>query len=180
MSDSRIKKLCENVYLVCGKLIGFDAPGMFDMEDPGIRKDFIAFADDLYTEESEIPDRRYGDETICIFAGLSVRIATEGLDARMTEEEVLQLSRLLGMVMKNLERLAEKYDVLLQENEPDFQPGPASGENSPEKPSGMVFGGGSPEKPPGMDSVGDSPEEAEEPEEISEAEENSLSRDGPS
>lgn len=67
MSDSRIKKLCENVYLVCGKLIGFDAPGMFDMEDPGIRKDFIAFADDLYTEESEIPDRRYGDETICIF-----------------------------------------------------------------------------------------------------------------
>lgn len=95
MSDSRIKKLCENVYLVCGKLIGFDAPGMFDMEDPGIRKDFIAFADDLYTEESEIPDRRYGDETICIFAGLSVRIATEGLDARMTEEEVRTLADVL-------------------------------------------------------------------------------------
>lgn len=67
MHDGRIEKLCENVYLVCGKLIGFDAPGMFDMDDPGIRKDFAAFADDLYAEGSEIPDRRYGDETICIF-----------------------------------------------------------------------------------------------------------------
>ena len=101
---------------------------------------------------------------------------TEG----MTEEEVRQLSRLLGMVMKNLERLAAKYDALLQENEPDFQPGPVSGEGSPGKPPGSVSGGGCPEKPPGMDSGGGSPEEAEEPEEISEPEENSLSRDGPS
>ena len=70
---------------------------------------------------------------------------TEG----MTEEEVRQLSRLLGMVMKNLERLAAKYDALQQENEPDFQPGPDSGENSPRKPPGPVSGEGSPGKPPG-------------------------------
>ena len=41
---------------------------------------------------------------------------TEG----MTEEEVRQLSRLLGMAMKNLEGLAAKYDALPQENVPDF------------------------------------------------------------
>lgn len=37
----------------------------------------------------------------------------------MTEEEIRQLSRLLGMVMKNLEGLAAKYDALPQENEPE-------------------------------------------------------------
>lgn len=41
---------------------------------------------------------------------------TEG----MTEEEGRQLSRLLGMAMKNLEGLAAKYDALPQENVPDF------------------------------------------------------------
>lgn len=53
---------------------------------------------------------------------------TEG----MTEEEVRQLSRLLGMVMKNLEGLAAKYDALPQENVPDF------GEERQERQAGPV------------------------------------------
>lgn len=65
--DDRIKKLCDGVYLICGKVICFDAPDMFDMEDPGIQADFIKFAEDLYTEESEIRKRPYGDDTVCVF-----------------------------------------------------------------------------------------------------------------
>ena len=53
---------------------------------------------------------------------------TEG----MTEEEVRQLSRLLGMAMKNLEGLAAKYDALPQENVPDF------GEERQERQAGPV------------------------------------------
>lgn len=65
--DGRIRKLCDGAYLICGKAICFDSPDMFDMDDPGIQADFIAFADDLYTEASDIGTRRYGSDTVCVF-----------------------------------------------------------------------------------------------------------------
>lgn len=65
--DGRIKKLCEHAYLVCGKVICFDVADMFDMSDPEMQKDMIAFAEDLYTDQSELPKRFYGDETVCVF-----------------------------------------------------------------------------------------------------------------
>lgn len=40
---------------------------MFNMEDPGIQSDFIAFAEDLYTENSDIRKRQHGDQTVCVF-----------------------------------------------------------------------------------------------------------------
>ncbi len=82
----------------------------------------------------------------------------------MTEEEVRQLFRLLGMVMKNLEGLAAEYDVLPQEDGPEKQSGTAAGGSSPEKQSGTIAGRDSPERQSGTASDGGSPEGSTEPE----------------
>ncbi len=79
----------------------------------------------------------------------------------MTEEEVRQLFRLLGMVMKNLEGLAAEYDVLPQEDRPEKQTGTAAGGNSPQEQTGTAAGRCSPEKQSGTAAGRDSPERQE-------------------
>lgn len=69
MSDGRIKMLCEGIYSICGKIICFATPDMFDVSDPKIQEDLIAFAEDLYSEGSFVP-RLYGDKTVCAFRWL--------------------------------------------------------------------------------------------------------------
>ena len=75
----------------------------------------------------------------------------------MTKEEVAQLFRLLGTVMRNLEELAAEYDALPPEDAPDFQE----------------------ERQQGTIPAADGGEEGEKPGGIPETEGGSASRDGP-